>query len=173
MTDFRIIVMGVSGCGKSTVGAMLAEALGCRFFDGDDLHSQANKAKMASGVPLNDDDRWPWLASVATELATPQAPRLPDASGGTVIACSALKRKYREAILSEAPGTRFLHLKGTRELLLERMQSRGEHFMKPAMLDSQLDVLEDLEPDEPGAEFAIDLPPAELINQMANWLKCS
>ncbi len=153
MTDWRIVVMGVSGCGKSSVGLALAEALGARFIDGDDLHPEANKGKMAAGIPLNDDDRWPWLDSVAAALA----------DGNTVVACSALKRVYRERIGSGAPATRFVHLHGSRELLAQRMGARLNHFMPVSLLDSQLNTLELLAPSEPGHTYNIALPVGKLV----------
>lgn len=153
MTDWRIVVMGVSGCGKSSVGLALAEALGARFIDGDDLHPEANKAKMAAGIPLNDDDRWPWLDLVGEALA----------ESNTVVACSALKRVYRERILAAAPGTFFVHLHGTRELLAQRMNARPNHFMPVSLLDSQLNTLELLGADEPGVMLDIALPINHLV----------
>ena len=162
MTKHQIVVMGVSGCGKSTVGELLAQKLGCRFIDGDDLHSAANKAKMSAGTPLNDEDRWPWLATVGEVLSEPVT--------STVVACSALKRIYRNAILEAAPGTVFVHLHGTREVLLERMQTRATHFMKPAMLDSQLAILEPLAAEEPGATFDIERPVELLVQSIFETL---
>lgn len=169
MTDIRIVVMGVSGCGKSTVGKQLAESLGCRFIDGDDLHPKANKDKMAAGTPLNDDDRWPWLDLVGAALAG--APNPVDVfelvkPTGTVVACSALKRKYRDRILAAAPGTRFVHLHGTPELLASRMKSREGHFMKESMLASQLATLEMLEPDEPGKVYDISLSADSIVSRV-------
>ncbi len=157
----RIVVMGVAGCGKTSVGFKLAEALGVAFTDGDDLHPASNKAKMASGTPLNDDDRWPWLDLVGETLAQP---------GGAVVACSALKRIYRDRIRSMAPDTVFVHLAGTRELLWERISSRQNHFMPPALLDSQLAILAQLGPDERGITLDIaysvdELGGFALINQ--------
>jgi carbohydrate kinase (thermoresistant glucokinase family) len=153
MTDWRIVVMGVSGCGKSSVGLALAEALGARFIDGDDLHPEANKAKMAAGIPLNDEDRWPWLDLVGEALA----------ESNTIVACSALKRVYRERILAAAPGTFFVHLHGTRELLAQRMGARPDHFMPVSLLDSQLNTLELLDADEPGVMLDIALPVDQLV----------
>ncbi len=153
MTDWRIVVMGVSGCGKSSVGLALAGALGARFIDGDDLHPEANKAKMAAGIPLNDDDRWPWLDLVVEALA----------ESNTVVACSALKRVYRERILAAAPGTFFVHLHGTRDLLSQRMNARPNHFMPVSLLDSQLNTLELLGADEPGVMLDIALPIDQLV----------
>jgi carbohydrate kinase (thermoresistant glucokinase family) len=153
MTDWRIVVMGVSGCGKSSVGLALSEALGARFIDGDDLHPEANKAKMAAGIPLNDDDRRPWLDLVGEALA----------ESNTVVACSALKRVYRERILAAAPGTFFVHLNGARELLAQRMGARPDHFMPVSLLDSQLNTLELLGADEPGVMLDIALPVDQLV----------
>ena len=161
MTDWRIVVMGVSGCGKSSVGLALAEALGARFIDGDDLHPEANKAKMAAGIPLNDDDRWPWLDLVGDALA----------ESNTIVACSALKRVYRERILAAAPGTFFVHLHGTRELLAQRMGARPNHFMPVSLLDSQLNTLELLGADEPGVMLDIALPVDQLVAAALTDLK--
>ena len=167
MTDWRIVVMGVSGCGKSTVGERLAVALGTRFIDGDSLHPEANKNLMAAGVPLNDENRWTWLDSVAEALAesATDSSSFDTGSSGTVVACSALKRSYRERILSGAPNTFFIHLAGSRELLAERMSSRGSHFMPLSLLDSQLATLEPLASDEPGATFDISLPMDTIVEQ--------
>ena len=153
----RIVVMGVSGCGKTSVGKALAQVLGAAFVDGDDLHPQANRDKMASGTPLTDDDRWPWLDRVGQTLA---------GSDSMVVACSALKRVYRERVLAAAPDTVFVHLTGTRELLAERMQARTDHFMPVSLLDSQLATLQQLEPDEPGFEIGIARPVGELVPEI-------
>jgi carbohydrate kinase (thermoresistant glucokinase family) len=147
MNDWRIVVMGVSGCGKSSVGIALAEALGARFIDGDDLHPEANKAKMGAGIPLDDSDRWPWLDLVGQELA---------AGPATVIACSALKRAYRDRIRAAAPKTFFVHLDGSREILEQRLGDRTGHFMPATLLDSQLAILEPLGSDEAGVVIDID-----------------
>jgi carbohydrate kinase (thermoresistant glucokinase family) len=169
MTDIQIVVMGVSGCGKSTVGLLLANELGCRFIDGDDLHPQANREKMASGTPLNDEDRWPWLDLVGRALAG--APNPVDGfelvkPTGTVVACSALKRSYRDRILASAPRTFFVHLHGSPELLAERMNAREGHFMKASMLESQLATLEHLAPGEPGKTFDVSLPVEKIIENV-------
>jgi carbohydrate kinase (thermoresistant glucokinase family) len=162
MNDWRIVVMGVSGCGKSSVGIALADALGARFIDGDDLHPAANKAKMSAGIPLDDDDRWPWLDLVSKALAE---------AGGTVIACSALKRVYRERILAGAPNTFFVHLDGSREILEQRLGSRTGHFMPATLLDSQLATLEPLAGDEPGAVIDIDQPISQIIGEAVRVLE--
>ncbi|MFJ2621322.1 gluconokinase [Glutamicibacter sp. NPDC087344] len=161
-TAHHIIVMGVSGCGKSTVGALLAKELGAEFFDGDSLHPQENIQKMSSGIPLDDADREPWLALVGQRLAA--------SAGSAVIGCSALKRRYREQILNYAPDTVFVHLSGSREVLAARLQDRPGHFMPPGLLDSQLDTLEELSPQEPGARFDIAASPEQLAIEAANWL---
>ena len=140
--------MGVSGCGKSTVGAALADALGIPFEDADALHPAANVVKMAAGNALTDDDRMPWLALVGAELAA--------APNGLVIACSALKRAYREAILAAAPAARFVFLDGWRALIESRLQHRHGHFMPASLLDSQFATLEPLAPDEPGIRVSLD-----------------
>jgi gluconokinase len=161
MNDWRIVVMGVSGCGKSSVGIALAEALGARFIDGDDLHPAANKAKMSAGIPLDDSDRWPWLELVSQALAE----EVGSGSTGTVIACSALKRVYRERILAGAPNTFFVHLDGSREVLEQRLGARSGHFMPATLLDSQLATLEPLGADEPGCVLNVEDSISRLVEQ--------
>ncbi|MET4540092.1 beta-N-acetylhexosaminidase [Arthrobacter bambusae] len=154
----HIVVMGVAGCGKSTVGAALAERLGAKFLDGDSLHPQANIDKMAAGTPLNDDDRAPWLAEIGR--------RFPASNSALVIACSALKRSYRDIIRSADPSVVFVHLHGTRELLNARMTARPGHFMPASLLDSQLDTLEPLEDDEAGIVVDIASPVEDIVNDV-------
>jgi carbohydrate kinase (thermoresistant glucokinase family) len=158
----RIVVMGVSAAGKSSVGRALAHELGLEFVDADDLHSPANVAKMAAGVPLDDDDRRPWLDAVGARLSTAHA--------GIVIACSALRRAYRDRIRTTAPETVFVHLTGTPELLAERAAARSGHFMPPALLASQLAILEPLGSDEVGADFLVDGSVDELAAATARWV---
>jgi carbohydrate kinase (thermoresistant glucokinase family) len=150
----RVVVMGVSGSGKSTVGRAVADALGAPFVDGDDLHPAANVAKMAAGIPLTDADRVPWLRAVGRTLADGD-------DAGVVVACSALKRSYRDLIRDEAPGTVFAELDGPRELLQKRMIRPG-HFMPVSLLDSQLATLEPLQADEAGLRLDIAESPADL-----------
>ncbi|MHB1171926.1 MAG: gluconokinase [Lacisediminihabitans sp.] len=149
-----ILVMGVSGSGKSTVGQLLADRLGVPFADADELHPAANVAKMAAGHPLTDEDRWPWLAKVGAALSAAERT-------GLVIACSALKRSYRDAILAEEPQTRFVYLEGSRELLQSRVSNRPGHFMPASLLDSQLAALEPLTADEPGITVSVDQSPEQ------------
>lgn len=156
MTKHRIIVMGVSGCGKTTIGDLVARELGVPFLDGDSLHPVENVTKMAAGTPLTDEDRWPWLATVGSELAKA-------GDGGLVLACSALRRSYRDAIRVQAPDTVFLHLHGTKEVLKARTEGRTGHFMPPALLDSQLATLEPLDTDEAGFVVDIAAPVDEVV----------
>ncbi len=137
----RVVIMGVSGSGKTTVGSALAARLGWRFIDADDLHPAANIAKMAGGSPLTDQDRGPWLAAVARQLASG-----PDA----IAACSALKRAYRNMIADAVPGVFFVHLAVPPATLVARMRAREGHFMPTSLLDSQRSTLEPLGPDESG-----------------------
>jgi gluconokinase len=138
-----VVVMGVSGSGKSTVGAALAKRLRVPFVDADTLHPQANVAKMAAGEPLNDDDRYPWLEKVGEWLAGHR--------DGGVVSCSALKRNYRDRLRMRCPRVEFLHLSGSPELIGGRLAARSGHFMPPALLRSQFDALEPLGADEAGA----------------------
>ena len=156
--------MGVSGSGKTTVGSALADALGMRFVDADDLHPDSNVAKMAANIPLTDDDRWPWLNAVGEHLQAARAT-------GLVMACSALRRAYRDRIRSVAPDVVFVHLDGTRELLAARIAARTDHFMPSTLLESQLATLEPLEPDEAGLVMDVGMPVADLVDGVATRLR--
>ncbi len=160
MATHAIVVMGVSGCGKSTVGGLLARELRVDFLDADDHHPASNKAKMAAGTPLTDEDRWPWLAAVGELMR-----REVSARRSVIVACSALRRSYRDA-LRGATGEPvfFVHLHGTKELLAERLGHRKGHFMPTTLLDSQLATLEPLEADEQGIMLDIALTPEQLAD---------
>ena len=143
-----IVVMGVSGSGKSTVGAALAQRLGVPFADADDFHPPANVAKMKAGTPLNDDDRYPWLEAIGGWLA--------DHCGtGGVMSCSALKRKYRDQLRRHCPQAEFVHLSGSPEVIAARQASRPGHFMPASLMASQFATLEPLERDERGVTLDV------------------
>ena len=144
-----IVVMGVSGSGKSTVGAALAQRLRVPFADADDFHPPANIEKMTAGLALNDDDRYPWLEAVGDWLAV----RCGD---GGVMSCSALKRKYRDQLRRHCPDVLFLHLSGSLEVIGKRQASRPGHFMPASLLASQFQTLEELEPNERGVTIDVD-----------------
>ncbi len=152
--------MGVSGSGKSTVAAGIASALGLHFIDGDSLHSAASVALMRAGTPLRDDDRWPWLDRIGARLS--DAAQWPD---GVVIACSALKRVYRDRIRSAAPGVRFVFLDGPGDLIRARMAGRTGHYMPSTLLESQLRTLEPPDAGETDAQrVSIELPVDAVID---------
>ena len=148
----KLVVMGVSGCGKSSVGEALGRAMGVPYIDGDDLHPEANVAKMRAGQPLTDEDRWPWLDLVAETLRA-RAP--------VILGCSALKRRYRDRIRLAGRVT-FLHLTGSRELIQSRMTARQGHYMPSSLLESQFAALEPPGPDEAIA-IDIDQPLAMIV----------
>ncbi|PZE65664.1 gluconokinase [Curtobacterium sp. MCBD17_021] len=153
--DARVlVVMGVSGSGKSTVAAMVADELGWAFAEGDDMHPEANVAKMQAGTPLTDEDRWPWLDVVADWIRGHL-----DAGTNGVVTCSALKRSYRDVL--RASGVVFVHVAGDRSLLEQRMSSRSGHFMPTSLLASQLATLEPPQADEAHVTVAADRTPAE------------
>ena len=160
-----VVVMGVQGCGKSTAGRAIAATLGLPFLDGDDLHPASNKAKMASGHPLTDEDRWPWLESIR-EWMSAQAKN----GRSTVIACSALKRSYR-GVLSRAEGrVQFVHLDGAPEVLTDRMVTRRGHWMPVSLLPSQLAALEPLDEEEDGLTVDFLSTPANISAQILEGL---
>lgn len=158
----RFVVMGVSGAGKSRVGALLAERLGGAFVEGDDLHPPGNRAKMAAGHPLADEDRWPWLDRVAAALEAAPAP--------AVAACSALRRAYRDRLRAGAPGLVVLHLAGDPALVAERLRARKGHFMPPALLQSQLATLEPLGPDEAAVEVDVERGPDVVVDALLDGI---
>lgn len=158
-----LVVMGVSGSGKSTVGELLATTLGVSFADADDVHSIANVQKMAAGIALTDEDRWPWLHRVGERLRSA-------GDEGLVVACSALKRSYREVIRTAAPRTIFVLLDGSRKVLEGRLEGRRGHFMPATLLDSQLDTLEDFAPDELAITVSFDQSPARIVADIRSKL---
>lgn len=153
-----VVVMGVAGTGKTTVGELLAAELRVPYAEADDFHPPANIAKMSSGVSLDDDDRVPWLDAIG-EWAHGR-----DGLGG-VVSCSALKRAYRDRLRAAAPGLFFLHLVGGRELIAERMRGRQGHFMPPELLDSQFATLQPLGSDESGTAVSVDQPPEAVARE--------
>ncbi len=154
----RWVVMGVSGCGKSTIGQALANAMEVPFVEGDQYHPEANVTKMSLGIPLVDEDRIEWLRSLQSEIKGAQ-----ERDAGMVVSCSALKRRYRDVLRAADPELRFAHLAGPRELIATRMNAREGHYMPPSLLDSQLRDLEPLQPDEAGLCLNIDSAPAQLV----------
>lgn len=143
--SMTLVVTGVSGVGKSSVARGLVERTGWAFCEGDDLHPPANRAKMAAGHALDDDDRWPWLRAVAGWIGEQEA-----AGRDAVVTCSALRRAYRDLLRDGHPSVRFVHLDASPELIGQRLGVRRGHYMPPSLLRSQLDELEPLGPDEPG-----------------------
>ncbi len=160
-----VVVMGVSGCGKSTVGKLLARSLRAEFLEGDELHPPRNIERMASGIPLTDSDRRDWLLEIAQQLADARAGR-----HALVVSCSALKRGYRDTLCSAASQLAFVHLHAGRELLEARLLARADHFMPGSLLESQLQTLEMPGPDERAITLDAMLPAAQIAAQAAAWL---
>jgi gluconokinase len=160
-----VVMMGVSGSGKTTVGGALAKRLGVPFRDADGFHPKANVEKMSAGIPLTDEDRWPWLDAIAAAIHGTRS------NEGIVVSCSALRKIYRERILLGAgrPVT-FVHLDGTKDMIAPRMATRTGHFMPISLLDSQLATLEPLSPDEPGFRVSIELPPERIVDLVVERL---
>ena len=158
MSNGLYVVMGVSGSGKSLIGAALARALGVEFVEGDRYHSAENVERMSRGVPLTDDDRAQWLRSLAARIREAR-----DAGAGLVMSCSALKRSYRDILRAEASDVRFVFLKGDRALIGERLATRRGHFMPPSLLDSQLATLEEPSPDEKAWVCDIRKSPQDIV----------
>lgn len=164
-----VIVMGVSGSGKSTVGALLAQTLGCKFLEGDAYHDAAAIARMASGHPLTDEDRWPWLDRLGNAIAQASAN-----DGISVAACSALKREYRQKLTDRlGTGTRFVLLDPSAERLQRRLKERPHHYMPASLLASQLATLERPGPDEAAVTIDGDQPPAALCLAALDWLQAA
>ena len=156
-----LIVMGVSGSGKSTIAAELAKQLSWTFEDGDRFHPQSNVAKMSAGHPLTDEDRWPWLQAIADEID-----RVCDAGGHVVMACSALKRSYRDILVHGRSDIRIVFLDGSKALIADRLARRKGHFMPPGLLDSQFKTLEPPQADERPFAVSIDAPVETIVNNI-------
>jgi len=163
---FRVVVMGVSGCGKSTLGRLLAARLSVPFVEGDDLHSAANVAKMAAGQPLTDEDRGGWLSALSQRLR-----QAVSQEQGLVVACSALKKNYRDQLRQGAPEVLFVHLQGSPEVLNQRLQQRTGHYMPPTLLQSQLAILQPLQEDEAALTLDMQLPPEQQCHQVMQYLQ--
>ena len=161
MPDLLVVVMGVSGSGKSSVGAALAKRLRVPFADADDFHPPANIEKMSGGQALDDHDRQPWLEAVGRWLAAH--------AGGGVMSCSALKRTYRDQLRDHAPDMAFLQLEGSRELIAKRQASRRGHFMPDSLLGSQLAALEPLEADERGMVIDVGQSVDDIVQRYVDW----
>lgn len=161
----QVVVMGVSGSGKSTVAAVLADRMGCEMAEADHFHSPANIAKMESGVPLDDADRRPWLDAIAAWIAL-RAQR----DDPAVVTCSALRRSYRDVLRSAGEGVCFLHLAGPRELVARRIGGRSGHFMPPELLASQYADREALAADEPGATVDLTATPEQIVDEATRRL---
>ncbi|MBD0838014.1 gluconokinase [Streptomyces sp. TRM68416] len=159
-----VVVMGVSGTGKTTIGSLLAARLGVPYAEGDDFHPPANIAKMSAGTPLTDADRWPWLDAIGTWAHG-------RAGLGGVVSCSALKRAYRDRLRAAAPDVVFVHLAGDRALIEDRMSHRQGHFMPAALLDSQFATLQPLQPDEAGVTVDVAGSPEEITERSVAALR--
>ena len=164
MPAHRLIIMGVSGCGKSTVGERLGARTRIPFIEGDTLHPPRNVALMAAGTPLTDEDRAGWLDDIASRFGALEA------DAGLIISCSALKRKYRDRLRAACPDLRFIHLHGDKTLLEQRLQYRTGHYMPPSLLTSQLQTLEPPCSDEPAITLDIALPTDQLVEQIEQQL---
>ena len=161
----KIVLMGVSGCGKSLVGQALALKLGVKFIEGDEFHTSENRKKMGAGIPLNDEDRLGWLTKLGDLASNDEEP--------LIISCSALKRSYRELLGSKGADLIFIHLHARREVIESRIESRKGHFFDPGLLSSQFDTLEPLQPDEQGFQVNVanseHLVLAEIISRLDDW----
>jgi gluconokinase len=161
-----VVVMGVSGSGKTTVAVLLASALGSQFQEGDDLHPAANVDKMSSGKPLTDDDRLPWLHKISTEI---DSWRARGESG--VLTCSALKRSYRDIVIGDRSDVTLVYLKGSYGLIHRRMAARHEHFMPVALLDSQFAALQEPTPDENPIVVDVTGRPTEIVAEIVRQIE--
>lgn len=160
-----LIVMGVSGSGKTSVAKALSDRLGWSYAEGDDMHPAANVEKMHAGHPLDDADRWPWLRRIGDYLDEEAR-----SGAGCIVTCSALKRSYRDLLCGGRAQVRFVYLEGSRAVIAERLADRTGHFMPAALLDSQLADLEPLRPDEPGRAFDIAPGSPAVVEAVLSWL---
>ena len=157
--SIHVVVWGVAGCGKSTAAEAIHERLGYVYAEGDDFHPQANIDKMSAGIPLTDEDRWPWLKVINTWMVARET-----LDENTVVSSSALKRSYREVLAQNVP-TFCAHQTGSQELIQQRLNERKGHFMPPALLPSQFAILEPLQPDENGVEVSIEGSVEEMVER--------
>ncbi|MET8837054.1 gluconokinase [Micromonospora sp. NPDC004540] len=162
----HVVVMGVSGAGKTTVARGISELTGLRFAEADEFHSAANVARMRAGIPLDDADRWPWLRALADWMADRHAEGV-----STVLTCSALKRPYRDVLRQGPADVEFLHLDGAAELIRDRLDRRVGHYMPASLFDSQRAILEHLGPDESGVVLEVAAPPDELVRAAVTRLR--
>lgn len=160
-----LVVMGVSGCGKTTVADLVAAEIGGGFLEGDAFHPPANKAKMGAGIPLTDEDRWPWFDRLAEEVREVLASGRP-----AVLACSALKRRYREHLFDGFSDHRLVYLRGSYELIKARMDARQHEYMTSTLLQSQFDALEEPEPGPGTLILSIERTPEEMVQEIVAWL---
>ncbi|MEU4366196.1 gluconokinase [Micromonospora chersina] len=161
----HVVVMGVSGAGKTTVARGISEVTGLRFAEADDFHTAAHVAQMRAGVPLTDADRWPWLRALAGWMADRHAEGV-----STVLTCSALKRAYRDVLRQGPANVEFLHLDGAAELIRDRLDRRVGHYMPASLFDSQRAILEHLGPDESGVVLEVAAPPEDLVRRAVDRL---
>lgn len=161
-----VVMMGVSGSGKTTIATGLAAALGWRLLEGDRFHPAANVEKMRAGTPLTDEDRWPWLNAIAAEIDSIRAQ-----GGSAVVACSALKRAYRNVLIGDRADVRLAYLHGSHDLIAQRLNARVGHFMPPGLLDSQFATLEEPGPEERPITVPVDHPPEAVIAALVAALK--
>ncbi|MGW4155665.1 gluconokinase [Micromonospora chersina] len=161
----HVVVMGVSGAGKTTVARGISEVTGLRFAEADEFHTEAHVAQMRAGVPLTDADRWPWLRALAGWMADRHAEGV-----STVLTCSALKRAYRDVLRQGPAKVEFLHLDGAAQLIRDRLDRRVGHYMPASLFDSQRAILEHLGPDESGVVLEVAAPPEELVRRAVDLL---
>ena len=167
-TPRHIVIMGVSGSGKTTISTLLSEQLGWTAAEADEFHPEANIAKMSAGIPLTDEDRWPWLDSIRNWMSSQAG-----TGHSTIVTCSALKHSYRDVLATASGEVHFIHLNGDAAVLSERMKTRSGHFMPASLLPSQLSTLEPLADDEPGLVIDILKPPTEIAEEILARLNLS